>query len=71
MKHLKHLIVSGNCLVVEDDGTRLFPLERFVIKRDPMGQVLDIITKESLSPKSLPEDVAELIQADLVVMKSL
>ena len=63
---LKHLIVSGNCLlVVEDEGTRLFPLERFVIKRDPMGQVLEIITKESLSPKSLPEDVAEVIQADL------
>ena len=63
---LKHLIVSGNCLlVVEDEGTRLFPLERFVIKRDPMGQVLEIITKESLSPKSLPEDVAEIIQADL------
>ena len=63
---LKHLIVSGNALlVVEDDGTRLFPLDRFVIKRDPMGQVLEIITKESLSPKSLPEEVAELIQADL------
>ena len=58
-------------LVVEDDGTRLFPLERFVIKRDPMGNVLDIITKESLSPKSLPEDVAELYKHKLVEMKRL
>ena len=43
----------------------LATLERFVIKRDPMGNVLDIITKESLSPKSLPEDVAELVQAQI------
>ena len=29
---LKHLIVSGNCLLnVEDEGLRLFPLDRFVI----------------------------------------
>ena len=63
---LKHLIVSGNCLlVVEDTGLRLFPLERFVIKRDPMGEVLEIITKECVSPNSLPEDIAELVQTQL------
>lgn len=63
---LKHLIVSGNCLlVVEEDGLRLFPLERFVIIRDGMGKVLEIITKETVSPKTLPENIAEQIQTQL------
>ena len=63
---LKHLIVSGNCLLnVEDDGLRLFPLDRFVIIRDPMGAVLEIITKESVSPKTLPDNIAEQVQSQL------
>ena len=35
---LKHLIVGGNTLVYlpKDGGARVFPLHRYVVKRDPM-----------------------------------
>ena len=56
---LKHLIVTGNALVYmpKDGGMRVFRLDRYVVKRDAMGNVLEIITVESLSPLMLPEEV--------------
>ena len=59
---LKHLIIAGNVLLfVADEGIRVFPLSRYVVKRDPTGNVLEIITKESISPKVLPEEVQAAI----------
>ncbi|WEM05526.1 head-tail adaptor [Ralstonia phage BOESR1] len=54
---LKHLIVAGNVLfyLPPDGGVRVFHLDRYVVRRDPMGNVLDIITKENVSPDALPE----------------
>ena len=56
---LKHLIVTGNALVYmpKEGGMRVFRLDRYVVKRDAMGNVLEIITVESLSPLMLPEEV--------------
>tara|TARA_B100001093_G_C26839867_1_gene1020043 strand:- start:1056 stop:2666 length:1611 start_codon:yes stop_codon:yes gene_type:complete len=63
---LKHLIVGGNVLLfVDKQGTRVFHLERYVCKRDPMGNVLEIITRECLSPSSLAPEVLELIGGQL------
>ena len=63
---LKHLIIAGNVLLyVSDEGLRVFSLERFVCKRDPMGNVLEIVTKESLSPTSLPKEIVEAVKARL------
>ena len=60
---LKHLIVGGNCLLfVSEDGLRVFPLERYVVKRDPMGHVLEIVTKESISLSVLPDEVREVVE---------
>ena len=55
---LKHLIVTGNCLLYlpEGRGMRVFHLDRYVCKRDPMGNLLYIITKESLDAKTIPEN---------------
>ena len=62
---LKHLIVGGNCLLyVAEEGVRVFSLERYVVKRDPMGNVLEIITKESLAYNTLSLEVQELIQEE-------
>ena len=60
---LKQLIVTGNVLLYlpPNDQIRVFRLDRYVVKRDAMGNVLEIITKESLSPLSLPERAKELI----------
>ena len=55
---LKHLITTGNCLLYlpEDGGMRVFHLDRYICKRDPMGNHLYIITKESLDAKTVPEN---------------
>jgi hypothetical protein len=60
---LKHLIVTGNCLLYLPDtgGMRVFHLDRYVIKRDPMGNMIYMITKESLSAKSLTPEAREVL----------
>ncbi|MRN66399.1 portal protein [Brucella sp. 10RB9213] len=54
---LKQLIVSGNGLLYlpPEGGMKAYRLDRFVIKRDPMGNVLEHITKETVAPDTLPE----------------
>mgnify|MGYP003127193170 FL=1 len=52
---LKHLIVGGNVLLyLTDKGLKVYPLEKFVSKRDDVGNVLEIITKESVNAQALP-----------------
>jgi len=60
---LKQLIVTGNVLIYlpPEGQIRVFRLDRYVVKRDSMGNPLEIITKESLSPLSLPENAKEII----------
>ena len=62
---LKQLIVTGNVLLhfPKGENMRIFRLDRFVVKRDAMGNILEIVTKESLSPKMLPESVRMLVTA--------
>jgi hypothetical protein len=65
---LKQLLVTGNVLVYlpNEGGVRVFRLDRYVVKRDPMGNVLEIITKESVSRSTLPEDIqTALFEQDL------
>ena len=73
---LKQLIVTGNALLYmpKEGGMKVFKLDRYVVKRDAMGNVLEIITKESVSSKMLPSDVQELLDttdADGYGMKNL
>ena len=60
---LKQLIVTGNVLIYlpPEGQVRVFRLDRYVVKRDSMGNVLEIITKESLSPLSLPDKAKEIL----------
>lgn len=53
---LKQLIVAGNvlCFMLPDGSMRVFPLARYVVKRDPVGNILEIITQEEISPLALP-----------------
>ena len=60
---LKQLIVAGNVLVYlpENQQMRFFKLDRYVVKRDSMGNVLKIVVKETMSPLSLPEKAKHLV----------
>jgi hypothetical protein len=58
---LKHLVVGGNILlhmpepedIEMNQSMRVFHLDRYVVKRDPSGRLLEIVVKEPVSPKSL------------------
>lgn len=60
---LKHLLAAGNVLLylAPQGGMRVFPLSRYVAKRDPMGNLLETITQEVISYMELPEDVRQLV----------
>lgn len=60
---LKHLLVGGNILLYlpKEGGMRVFPLSKYVIQRDPMGSVLDIVVKEDVSPAVLSEEVQKAV----------
>jgi len=61
---LKQLIVAGNVLLYlpPEGGARVFPLSRYVVKRDPMGEVIEVLVKETMSRATLPEDIQEMLQ---------
>ena len=60
---LKHLIVGGNVLLyLTDNGLKVFHLNRYVCKRDDIGNILEIITKETVHPQALPDDFLEMIK---------
>ena len=59
---LLHLVVAGNALVyMGKDGLKVYPLNRYVVERDGNGNVIEIVTKETIAKKliedQLPEDV--------------
>jgi len=60
---LKLLIVTGNALVYmpKEGGMKVFRPDRYCIKRDTMGNLLEIITKESVSALMLPDEVKAMI----------
>ncbi len=60
---LKQLIVSGNALIhmPPEGGMKVFRLDRFVVKRDTMGNILKIIVKETIAYEALPKDVQEAL----------
>ena len=62
---LKHLVVAGNALIfMGKDGLKLFPLHRYVIERDGNGNVIEIVTKEKISKKLLPDFEDDLTVQD-------
>ena len=49
---LQHLVVGGNALIfMGKTGLKLFPLNRFVIERDGNGEVIEIVTRETVNKK--------------------
>jgi hypothetical protein len=53
---LKHLVVAGNALIfMSKDGLKLYPLSRYVVDRDGNGNVIEIVTKETISKKLIKQ----------------
>lgn len=64
---LKHLVCAGNVLVhiPENGGLRIFRLDQYCVVRDPMGNMMKIVTKETVNKKALPDDVVRLLPDDV------
>jgi hypothetical protein len=48
---LRHLVITGNCVlhVGKKNKIRVFHLDQFCVRRDPQGEMLEIIVKEEMS----------------------
>lgn len=59
----KHVYVAGNVLLFKDKpGLRCFHLDRYVVRRDPSGNVLEIVVEEEVDPVTLPEEIRKVAQ---------
>jgi hypothetical protein len=62
LEAIKQLIVAGNVLVYLPPKTntlRVFRLDRYVVNRDAMGNLLCAIVKEELAPEAMPKEIKE------------
>ena len=69
---MKSLIVTGNSLAVKiqpktpiEKGLKVYRLDNYVVQRDFRGNLLEVITKELVSPFTLPEDILSQLDVDL------
>lgn len=62
---LKQLLVAGNVLLylAPEGGLKVFRLDRYVVSRDTMGNVIEIIVTETIAFAALPDTVREAIEA--------
>ncbi len=56
---VRHLVVTGNAMMYFPDGgnMRVVHLDRYIVKRDPLGNVRIVVLLESVSPAMLPEEL--------------
>jgi hypothetical protein len=61
---LRHLLAPGNVLLhLADDGKmRNFYLNTYCVKRDGMGQPVEIVVKETLSRQTLPPEALQILE---------
>lgn len=60
---IKQLLNAGNVLLhfPNSGGMRAFRLDTYVAKRDPFGNLLEVVVRESVSPSVLPKEVQALV----------
>jgi hypothetical protein len=64
---LKQLIVTGNVLIYvkREGGIRVYRLDQYVCKRDPSGNLLEIVTHERISPLEVPASIRDAVLAEV------
>lgn len=64
MEAIKQLLIAGNALLFlppKEGGVKLFRLNNYVLERDPLGNILQIVTVEKVAVKALPEETKKAI----------
>src|SRR5690606_4340368 len=61
---LRFLAAIGDALIYlpDEGGMRVYRLDRYVVRRDPMGNPIEIIVRESIYPSALPDEIREDVQ---------
>lgn len=64
---IKHLLVVGNVMIyVPPEGRiKVFHLNRYVCKRDALGNPIEIIVKETFAPRSLAAELRQFLGVKL------
>lgn len=72
MEAMKSLIITGNALAVKikpenvlEKGIKVYRLDNYVVQRDFRGNLLEVVTKEMVSPHTLPDDILTQLDVDL------
>ena len=65
---VKHLLVAGNVMLVHSPktGLKYYPLSRYTVKRDYVGNVLKAITQETINFYSLPSEMQDSVLSQVV-----
>lgn len=60
----KQLMVCGNALlqVLPDEAIKLHRLDKYVVKRDKAGKVMEIVVKESVDRSTLSKEVLSILE---------
>lgn len=64
---LMQLLVAGNVLLFlppAEGGAKLYRLSSYVLQRDALGNVIQLVTKDTLAFATLPDEVQTLVAAD-------
>lgn len=61
---LRQLVISGNVLLYYRKGEfRMYRMDKYVVRRDPSGNVMEVVLAEAVSPKALPDDIREEVES--------
>lgn len=63
---LKVLIVTGNCLLFippQEGGMKLYKLNNYVVQRDALGNVVQLVTLDKIAFAALPDEVKKMVIA--------
>lgn len=64
---LNQLLIAGNGLIFlppVEGGAKLYKLNRYVLERDALGNVIQHVTEDVLTFATLPNDVQQLVASD-------
>ncbi len=61
---LKQLLVTGNVLVYlqPQGGLKVYRMDKYVVKRDPAGNLMEIVVHECVHPEALPEKIQKTVK---------
>jgi hypothetical protein len=64
---IKQLLVTGNILIYlqPDNSLKIYRLDKYVVKRDPSGNLLEVVVRERVHPEALPENLRKVAQASV------